>query len=168
MPPDILQVEVEEKDVYMNFGNCLVRSDGTISLHGTLGSVHVEGRTLEQIRATIADRLAPHAGPDAKAKVQVNVVGYNSKRYYVIAKSKEGDQVHAFPDYGGETVVGALLRAGLAESALKGRVWLAIRSGDNWESLEVNWRAITQEGKTDTNYVLESGDRVYVEGPQQK
>jgi len=173
MSPDTLRVEINRLpsntgDMSVTFSNCLVGPDGTISL-GALGRVHVAGNTLEKVRVLIADHLAPHVGPDAKVEIQVDVTAINSKCYYVIAKTegKDSQTVHRFPDYGCETVVKAVLQAGLAESALKGRVFLAIRSGNSWEQLEVNWRAITQEGKSDTNYVLQSGDRVYVECPSQ-
>jgi RNA polymerase sigma factor (sigma-70 family) len=169
--PDTLRVEInllpsKSGNMSVTFSNCVVRTDGTISL-GNFGSAPVAGCTLERVRALIAGLLAPHAGQDAKVEIQVDVTAMNSKCYYVIAKTegKDNDTVYRFPDYGCETVVKAILQAGLAESALKGRVFLAIRSGDNWEMLEVNWRAITKEGKSDTNYVLQPGDRVYVESP---
>jgi protein involved in polysaccharide export with SLBB domain len=132
--------------------------------------VNVQGCTLEKVRTLITDHLAPHTGPNAKVEVRVDLIAWNSKFYYVISKTdgKDGDTVCRLPDYGSDTVVKAVLQAGLAENATKGRVWLAIRSGENWESLEVNWRAITQEGKSDTNYVLQAGDRLYVESPSQR
>jgi hypothetical protein len=69
------------------------------------------------------------------------------------------------PYLGGETVVSAIFRAGWALNAVKGRVWLTRPSG---ETLDVDWRMITQHGKTDTNYFIRSGDRVYVEIPLTK
>jgi protein involved in polysaccharide export with SLBB domain len=164
-PPDVLFVKVVVKrpEATSQRGyECLVRPDGTIAL-GANGTVKVAGRSLDQIRAAIVDHLTPKAGDNAKVEVQVHVIGYNSKVYYVIAKRKEGEQVYRCPDTGSDTVVAAILRVqGLAESAVKGRVWVARPSGDK---LEVNWQAITQQGKTDTNYLLRSGDRVFVEEP---
>jgi hypothetical protein len=165
-PPDVLRLEVSglPKGSQAVDGEYLVRPDGTISL-GARGSVAVAGRSLRQIRAAIADRLANNAGGYAKVDVDVlvGVVGYNSRKYYVIEKRKGGDQVHRFTDTGGETVVGAVLRVErLASAAMKGRVWLARPSG---AVLQVNWRAITEKGNSDTNYVIHAGDRVYVESP---
>jgi protein involved in polysaccharide export with SLBB domain len=164
-PPDILLLEVAglPKECHVIDGEYLVRPDGTIAL-GAYGSVNVAGRSLRQLRAAIADHLAMHAGY-AKLDVQVNVVGYNSKVFYVINKGKNSE-VYRFPDTGGETVVGAILKVkGWAKNAIQGRVWLARGSG---EALEVNWRAITQQGKSDTNYLLKSGDRVFIESPLPK
>jgi polysaccharide biosynthesis/export protein len=145
-------------------GEYLVRLDGTLSL-GNYGSVSVAGRSLEQIREAVAGHLARHVS-DAKLGVLVAVAAYNSKTFYIIAKREDGEQVYRFPDMGGETVVGAVLRVDrLASRALKGRVWLARPSG---AVLEVDWNAITQQGKSDTNYLLHSGDRVYVESPLPK
>jgi hypothetical protein len=64
------------------------------------------------------------------------------------------------PAMGGETVVGAVLQLeGLAAVATKGPISL---SRNNGKVLDVDWRAITQEGKSATNFKLESGDRLYV------
>ncbi len=156
-PPDILRLEVSglPKELEAIDGEYLVRPDGTISL-GAYGSLYVAGQSLGQIRAAITDHLAK-----LSVDVLVDVAGYNSRKYYVINKRQDGDQVHRFTDTGGETVVGAILRVdGLASVAAKGRVWLARPSGG---VLEVDWRAITQKGKSDTNYYIRSGDRVYVE-----
>jgi RNA polymerase sigma factor (sigma-70 family) len=160
-PPDVLLIEVAglPKPQVID-GEYVVRMDGTISL-GPHGSVAVAGRSLSQLRAMIADHLANHPG-GAKLDVLVNVVGYNSKVFYVITKGESDSQVCRFPDTG-ETVVGAILKVqGLALKAFRGRVWLARRSG---EVLDVDWRAITQDGKSDTNYLIRSGDRLFVESP---
>ena len=91
--------------------------------------------------------------------MRVEVVAADSKRYYVLA----ADQVHFFSHRGGETVVGAVLQVeGLAAAAKKGPVRLVRASG---ESLAVDWRAITREGKSATNYKVEANDRIYVGSP---
>ncbi|HEV3435873.1 MAG TPA: sigma-70 family RNA polymerase sigma factor [Gemmata sp.] len=166
-PPDVLQVKAVGLPRNLPFGEiqCVVRPDGTIPL-GTYGSVHVAGRTLAQIRAAITAYLAIYAGTYTKVEVQVDVIGYNSKCYYVIATGKENETVLRLHDTGGDTVVAAVLHAGLAENAIKGRVF--VRTSPSADILEVDWRAITQEGKTETNYVLQAGDRVYVESPVSK
>ncbi len=165
MPPDILLVEVVglPKEAPLKEFQCLVSPTGTIAI-GAYGRLNVAGLTLKQIRTAIIDQLAPQA----KVEVQVNVIGYNSKYYYVIATGKENETVSRVLDTGGDTVVAAVLHAGLAESAIKGRVYVAVRSSPTWDILEVDWRAITQEGKTETNYLLQAGDRVYVESPVSK
>jgi polysaccharide biosynthesis/export protein len=57
----------------------LVREDGTI-FFPYMGLVHVEGKTVEEIRAILEEGLAPVV---AKPQVDVRVVGFRSKRAYV-------------------------------------------------------------------------------------
>ena len=71
-------------------GEHLVRPDGTVSL-GTYGKVFVAGMTLEQIKAAIETHLAKTL---YKPEVDVDVLSYNSKFYYVITDfAGNGDQV---------------------------------------------------------------------------
>jgi protein involved in polysaccharide export with SLBB domain len=167
MPPDILLVEVDglPKESPLKEVQCLVRPDGTISL-GAYGPVHVAELTLAKISVAIAAKLAEKIGTDAKLDVRVNVISYNSKVYYVIATGKDNETVFRFACTGGDTVVSAVFQAGLVVSAIKGRVF--VRAWPSCNILEVDWRAITQEGKTETNYLLQPCDRVYVEYPLSK
>lgn len=156
-PPDVLRVEVFglPRSAQSIEGERLVRPDGTVSL-GAYGSVQVSGLSADQARAAIVKHLVPHA-KKRQLEVRVAVVSHNSKVYYVIAA-----QVHRHPLLGSETVVAAVLRVeGLAATATEGPVLLA-RASD--KVLKVDWRAITREGKSASNYKLEPGDRLYVGG----
>jgi polysaccharide export outer membrane protein len=158
-PPDVVLVEVSglPKKAQPIQGEHLVRPDGTVSL-GTYGTVQVSGLSTDQARSAIVKQLAPHA-KKRQLEVRVEVLSPNSKVYYVITD----EQVHRHPLQGDETVAGAVLRVeGLAAEATKGPVRLTRASG---QVLKVDWRAITQEGKSATNYKLEPGDRLYVGGP---
>lgn len=161
-PPDILELEVSGLPAKAKAvrGEYLVRPDGTIGL-GTYGPVMVDGLTLDDTRAAIARHLAPHAAKKGVLQVRASVTSINSKFYYVIANTEDGEHVYKYPAVGGDTVVSAVLKvAGLAATATKGRVWVARASGKNVEV--VDWRSITQEGRSATNVLLETGDRVYV------
>jgi polysaccharide export outer membrane protein len=46
--------------------------------------------------------------------------------------------------------------------ASKSRIWLARPDAGESVILPIEWRAITQEGKTATNYQIFPGDRIYV------
>lgn len=161
--PDLLRLEVaglpEEGQPIK--GTFQVRIDGTIGL-GEHGNVAVAGLTLDQARVAIATRLSARA-KENKLYVRVDVAAANSKRYYVIARLVDGrEQVHPFPAVGTDTVVDAVLHVeGLAATATRERVWVWNRDG---KPREVDWRAITQQGQSGTNYRLNAGDRVYVGG----
>jgi polysaccharide export outer membrane protein len=158
-PPDVLRVEVSglPKKAQPIEGERLVRPDGTVSL-GAYGTVQVAGLSLDQARSAIVKQLASYA-KKRQLEVRVEVLSYNSKVYYVIAD----EQVHRHPVQGGETVAGAILQVeGLSAKATVGPVRLTRSSG---QVLKVDWRAITQEGKSVTNYKLQPGDRLYVGGP---
>ena len=161
-PPDILELEVTglSEQAKAIQGKHLIRPDGTMTL-GTYGPVFVAGLTLEDTRAAIAKHLAPHTAKKGVLQVRASVASINSKFYYVIANTKVGERVYKFPASSGDTVANAVLKVeGLSATATKGRVWVARASDKKVEV--VDWRSITQEGRTATNLRLETGDRVYV------
>src|SRR5262249_9327415 len=144
-------------------GQHIVRPDGTVGL-GAYGAVTVTGLTIDQahdaIRAHLAKRMKAKKADEVD--VAVDVLAYNSKRYYMIADLGEGEQVTAFPITGSETVLDALAMLGWRTKA--GHQVKLIRrtpSGDH-QILPVNYKAITQSGETATNYQVMPGDRIYV------
>ena len=160
-PPDVVKVEAfgvtaAAKSIE---GKHPVRPDGTVSLGG-YGTVYVAGMTVTQARTAIARRLAPHFQAQGEVAVYVEVSARNSKVYYIVASLKDGKQVYRFPLAEDETAVGAVLRVeGLAAVATKTGVWIARPMG---KILDVDWRAVTQEGRLATNHKLCAGDRIYV------
>ena len=151
-----------------------VRLDGTVGL-GFWGSVPVSGLTLEQaadsirahlIRQETLKRLNTSAD---SITVIVDVLAYNSKRYYVITDSGgqgAGEQVVAFPITGSETVMDAIANiGGLSDVSSRRNIWVARRTphpGQPWQILPVDWVGMTQHGNTFTNYQVMPGDRIYV------
>jgi polysaccharide export outer membrane protein len=102
-----------------------------------------------------------------KKELQVDVLVYSSKFYYVITDGGGyGQQVYPIPIRGNETVLDALANInGLPAVANKRRVWVAraTRAGQAPKILPVDWMAITKCGESATNYQLFPGDRVYVD-----
>ncbi|MCS6866677.1 MAG: polysaccharide biosynthesis/export family protein [Gemmata sp.] len=153
-------------------GPFLVRPDGTVAL-GIWGKVPVAGLTLDQAAEAIRDHLLAQdtlskfgTKPEA-IFVTVDVIAYNSKRYYVIFDGGGfGEQIVSFPITGSETVLDALSNVGgLSEVSSKRNVWVARRTphpGQPWQILPVDWVGITQHGHTFTNYQILPGDRIYV------
>jgi polysaccharide export outer membrane protein len=172
-PPDVLLIEVLAKEGLLKNdqpirGQHLVRPDGTVGL-GIYGSVYLGGLTLEEARDAVAAHLRALPGRNLNVQsrdVNVDVLAYNSKFYYVIADGGGyGEQVYAFPITGSETVLDALGRVnGLPAVADKKKVWVARRGpGPVGQILPVDWNGIAQHGGTATNYQLCPGDRVYVQ-----
>ncbi|QEL13346.1 polysaccharide biosynthesis/export family protein [Limnoglobus roseus] len=156
-------------------GQFAVRPDGSVFL-GIWGSVPVAGLTLQQAAEAVREHISqqedptkPGAGGFKKETIRVvlDVLQYNSKRYYVVTDGGGyGEQVVAFPITGSETVFDALANiGGLPAVASKQQIWVARRTphaGQPEQILPVDWVAITQHGVVSTNYQIMPGDRVYV------
>jgi polysaccharide export outer membrane protein len=183
-PPDILLINASNAITLPTqplIGQHLVRPDGTINL-GIYGSVYVAGLTLDQIQDAVASVLkARHArrkGEDGrpaekemtleeiKLELQVDVIAYNSKVYYIITDGGGyGEQVYRISATGNETVLDALSQInGLPAVASKKRVWVARATPDHSPPmiLPVDWCGIVKNGSAATNYQIFPGDRVYV------
>ncbi len=153
-------------------GPFMVRMDGSVGL-GFWGSVPVSGLTLDQAADAIRAQLVKSdtlkqlgTGPES-ITVIVDVIAYNSKKYYVITDGGGyGEQVFPFPITGSETVLDAMSNInGLPDVASKRNIWVARRTphgGQPWQILPVDWIGITQHGITYTNYQVMPGDRIYV------
>ncbi len=145
-------------------GEHLVRPDGTVSL-GIYGDVYVAGLDLKQTKCRIEQHLSRHIH---NPEVNVDVLAYNSKIYYVITDGGgAGEQVFRFPCVGNETVLDAIANInGLPTVASKKDIWIARPSRPEEghdQILQVDWNAISRGGATATNYQVLPGDRIYVQ-----
>jgi polysaccharide biosynthesis/export protein len=166
-PPDILLIESTQKIPDQPIrGQHLVRPDGTVSL-GIYGSAYVAGMTLEQARESIGRTLATRIKDFDLRNLNVDILAYNSKFYYVITDGAGyGEQVIRMPITGSETVLDGISQIyGLPAVASKKRIWVARRSGDGTtdQVLPVDWCGISQRGSEATNYQIMPGDRIYVD-----
>lgn len=153
-------------------GSFLVRMDGVVNL-GFWKTVHVAGLTLDQTAEAIRQHLLNQKTlkdlgtvPESLVVI-VDVVAYNSKRYYIVMDGGGfGEQVYTLPITGSDTVLDALANVfGLHTYASKRNIWVARRSphaDQPWQILPVDWVGITQHGITTTNYQILPGDRIYV------
>jgi polysaccharide export outer membrane protein len=143
-------------------GEHLVRPDGTISL-GTYGSIYVAGLTVGQVKCVVEKYLSEYL---VNPQVSVDILSYNSKKYYVIFDGGGyGQQVFALPVTGNETVLDGISRVGgLAPVSSTRKIILArpspVHMGCN-QLLPVDWKAV-EMGSTATNYQIFPGDRIYV------
>jgi protein involved in polysaccharide export with SLBB domain len=143
-------------------GEHLVGPDGRVNL-GTYGSVYVTGMTIDQARQTIEAQLA-HFLDDPK--VVVDILAYNSKKYYIVTEGPGfGDNVLEAPITGNETVLDAIARIGGLSQLSSSKIWIA-RPAPNGvgceQILPVEWDEITRGASTATNYQLMPGDRVFI------
>jgi polysaccharide export outer membrane protein len=143
-------------------GEHLVRPDGTISL-GMYGSLYVSGMNLGQIKCELEKYLAAYL---VDPQLSVDLLSYNSQKYYVIFDGGGyGQQVFPLPITGNETVLDAISRVGgLAPVSSTKRIILSrpspVQMGCN-QIMPVDWQAILH-GSTATNYQIFPGDRIYV------
>src|SRR6266852_7651392 len=111
-PPDILLIEAlpDKKLDQPIAGPHLVRPDGSVGL-GYYGSVSVAGMTLDQAREAVYLKLKEsfkekeiQAELKSASDVNVDVIAYNSKVYYIITDGAGyGQQVYRVPVTGNET-----------------------------------------------------------------
>ena len=143
-------------------GEHLVQPDGSINL-GLYGKVPVAGMNQATAKAAIEDHLSKYF---LKPSVSIDIGGFNSSVYYIFFDGGGfGEQEIRLPFTGSETVLDAIGQVyGLPAVASKSRVWLARPTDgtDDAEVLPIDWCAITQRGRTATNYQIFPGDRIYV------
>ena len=143
-------------------GPHLVRGDGTVGL-GVYGTVSVIGLTTAQAKQALDAHLGQFfLEPD----VSVDVVGYNSKVYFIVFDfGGAGQQVTRLPLTGTETVLDAISQtSGLPTVADGTNMWVsrAQPAGCPPLVLPIDWSGVVELGDTRTNYQLMAGDRVFV------
>lgn len=166
-PPDELDITVKPLPPDWGLAMFAVQQDGMLDL-GHYGDIHVTGLTLEQIEQKIAeqlmyDDLQRGRKPSEPYRVSVRLSSSQSKFYYVMGTvASEG----RYPIKGHETVLDAILQAGLKSNSLPEKAYLARPHpvGGPDQVLRIDWCAIRDRGDTLTNYQLLPGDRVVVPG----
>jgi polysaccharide export outer membrane protein len=143
-------------------GQYLVGPDGTINLR-SYGVVHVAGKNLVEIKIALQRHLAQFFD---SPEVSIDVLGYNSKVYYVITDGAGlGDNVRRIPVTGNETVLDAVSAVGGLSQLSSKEVWVARPAPGNFgceQILPVDYAAITRGGSAATNYQIMPGDRVFI------
>jgi polysaccharide export outer membrane protein len=144
-------------------GQHLVTPDGKVRL-GVYGSVQVVGLTVPQAKQAIEAHLAEYLD---RPELSVDIIGYNSKVYYVILDGGgNGQLILRLPITGNDTVLDAVSQVGgLTALSSKHRIWVSRPSPDDKDEdqvLPVDWIGMTTAGRTKTNYQLLPGDRIFV------
>ncbi len=165
-PPDELEISVRPTSMEITLTTATVQADGVVDL-GFAGDVYLAGLTLAQAEMKVAQHLEPLAARrriNQPIEVSVRLVnGSQSKFYYVLgAVTTQGRS----PILGNETVLDAILQAGLRSNSNPQKAYLVrphpASGGDL--ILKIDWDSITNRGDTMTNYQLLPGDRLVVPG----
>ncbi len=126
---NVLVALVESRALQQIRGEHLVRQDGKVTL-GIYGSVFVWGLTMEEAKQAIETKLSEFLFEPA---VAVDVIGYNSKVYYLIFdQGTAGQLISRLPITGNETVLDAVSQGstrgatgnGLAAGSDTHRIWV--------------------------------------------
>ncbi len=142
--------------------NFVVQPDGTVDL-GLYGMVPIAGKTITEARLAVEKQLSLYFdGPE----VGLDVVSYRSQKYYIIIAGAEGaEPIVPVPVTGNETVLDALSQIrGLPQISSK-TMWVARPAPGGFgceQILPIDWVAITRGARTDTNYQILPGDRIYI------
>jgi polysaccharide export outer membrane protein len=144
-------------------GPHIVTPDGKVRL-GIYGSVVVAGLTLPQAKHAIESHLGLYL---ATPEVSLDVAAYNSKVYYVVFDGGgNGLSIIRLPVTGNDTVLDALAQVGgLSSIADKDRIWVArppAGCAEKDQIMPVDLVGIVSRGRTETNYQLFPGDRIFV------
>ena len=169
-PPDELEIVVRPPFPDWNPPGSLtfpVQADGVVDL-GFGGNVYVYGLTLAEAEERIAKHLnglpqTPDKKPSQPYQVSVRVANGQSRCYYVIGTVTTQGRVKLT---GGETVLDAILQAGLRPNSLPEKAYLVRPHpmGGPDHVLKIDWFGIKDRGDTLTNYQVMPGDRIVVPG----
>jgi polysaccharide export outer membrane protein len=165
-PPDELEISIRPTVPDLTLSTLTVQADGNIDL-GFLGDVYLAGLSLEQAEVKIAQHVAGRVGRPASGsryEVSVRLInGSQSKSYYVLGTVTTQGK---FPITGNETVLDAILTAGLRSNSLPDKAYLVRPhpAGGPDQVLKIDWFGIKERGDTLTNYQIFPGDRIIVPG----
>lgn len=160
-PPDEIEIAVRPTVSDWSATTFIVQPDGAVDL-GFSGQVRISGLTLKDAEAKIAAQIDETSGSPGH-KASVRLANGQSKFYYVLGTVGAPGR---FKVTGNETVLDAIMLAGLKSNSLPDKAYLVRPHplGGPDEVYAIDWHGIKDRGDTLTNYQLMPGDRVVVPG----
>jgi polysaccharide export outer membrane protein len=165
--PDELEIATKPPMADWPTSTFVVRSDGAVDL-GFAGDVFVTGLTLAEAEERIAAQLnmferARDPGATVLYQASVRLSNGQSKYYYMIGEVNTPGRVKIT---GNETVLDAIVQAGLKSNSLPEKAYLVRPHplGGPDQVYRIDWCGIRDRGDTLTNYQILPGDRVVVPG----
>ena len=154
-PPDQLRI-ISPAAEELHDTIVTLRPDGFVTLY-LLGEIFAAGKTPTQLSNEIQERLLTYY---QDASIQVEVIGFHSKSYYMAGEVKSGPR----PYTGKDTVLDAVLSAGIPRTAWPEKL-VVLRpneQGDLIRRMTVDFRDMVEKGELKYNVVLEEGDIVFL------
>jgi len=152
---DVLQFRLVDGSTARFNSTCEVAPDGTIELSG-YGKVQVAGKTLEEARQAVRDALALGSAIDSAFEL-------DRSEYYLVTVTADGVQeLTRVPLLGPVPVKQAV--HGIPRLSHK-VLWIVRPAPDSQfreRILAVDWEAIARNEDDSTNYLLRSGDWLFV------
>ncbi|MBB3229539.1 polysaccharide export protein [Halomonas stenophila] len=131
----------------------LVHADGTI-YYPYIGNIQVEGKTVNQIRSILTQRLATYI---AEPQVEVNVAAFRSKKYY-ISGEVEAPGTQPITNVA-MTVLDAISQAG---GATENANWHNVTLTRNGQERTLSLYDILKKGDLTQNTLMQAGDVLHV------
>lgn len=160
-PPDEIQIHCSEA-TQIDGQSQQIRPDGRISFEG-VGELYAAGKTPAQIANEIREKLLDLYQLEGNQPVDVRVVAFRSKRYYVLGQvGSPGPQVYT----GRDTILGALALAGSPTVMAWGDRIQVIRPSAvgnvKPKIFEFKYDRAAAHGDASKDVLLQPGDVIYV------
>jgi len=162
-PPDVIRIiapgapEIDSGGGgNVNVNHKTLRPDGMITLY-LLGDVFAAGKTPTQLAAEIQEKILKYY---EDVTVQIEVVAFNSKKYYMAGETSIGPR----PYTGHDTVLDAVLGAGVPRTSWPSHC-VVLRPNEEGElirRMRIDMKDMYEKGDLRYNALLEEGDIVYL------
>jgi polysaccharide export outer membrane protein len=153
-PGDVLQVSVWNEET-LNL-QVLVRPDGGFS-YPLAGEIQAQGRTIDQVRTELADRLGRYI-PDPE--VSVSLIQVAGNKVYVVGKVSRPGEFVMSKDL--DVMQALSLAGGTTTFADVNDIKILRREGGRQIAIPFNYSAVAGGDELQQNIVLQNGDVVVV------